>query len=138
MGKTKLLQGKRIYIVEDNADNIYILLTILREHGAIVEVDWWAKGEGYKVLKALPIDIILLDLMLPNKHSGFDVFEEIHALPEVESVPIVAVSAADTSVAVPKARTLGFAGFIKKPIDDELFPKQLQAILEGKQVWYYD
>lgn len=138
MRNSKLLDGKRIYIVEDNSDNIYILLTILRMHGASVEVDWWAKGESFKILKALPIDIILLDLMLPDKRTGFDVFQEIHAMPELASVPIVAVSAADASVAVPKARTLGFSGFIKKPVDDDLFPKQLKTILEGNQVWFFD
>jgi CheY-like chemotaxis protein len=135
---SKILQDKRIYIVEDNTDNIYILMTILRAHGAVVTVDWFAKGESHKILQALPIDIILLDLMLPNNYSGYEIFQELHALPQLAAVPIVAVSAADTSIAVPKVRSLGFSGFIKKPIDDELFPQQLKAILENQPVWFFD
>jgi CheY-like chemotaxis protein len=138
MTPTDILQGKRIYIVEDNPDNIYILLVILRQAGANVTVDWWAKGEGHQILRALPIDVIILDLMLLGTHTGYDVFQEVRMFPQLANVPIVAVSAADASSAVPKVRAMGFSGFIKKPIDDDLFPKQIKSIIDGENVWFYD
>lgn len=129
------LRNKRVYIVEDNEDNIYVLLRLLRKHGASVQIDWWAKGEREKVLKALPIDVILLDLMLPQGRSGFDVFDELRTIAELDDVPIVAVSAADVSVAMPVAEEKGFAGYISKPVDFELFPQQIAAIIDGDEVW---
>jgi two-component system cell cycle response regulator DivK len=131
-----LLGGKRIYIVEDNEDNIYVILSVLRQHGASVQIDWWAKGEAHKVIKALPLDLIILDLMLPHGRSGYDVFEEIRAQPELQLIPIVAVSAADPSIAMPKAIMLGFNGFISKPIKFDLFPKQVASLIAGQTVWY--
>lgn len=131
----RLLENKRIFVVEDDPDNIYVLRMVLRNAGAVVEVDWWARGESKKIVNVLPLDMILLDLMLSGNRSGFDVFDEIRDLPQFENIPIVAVSAMDISVAVPKARLKGFAGFISKPIDDELFPKQLKSIIEGEEVW---
>ncbi len=72
-----ILENKRIFIVEDNPGNIVVMLKILTKHGASVQIDWWARGEVNRVLKALPLDLILLDLMLPGGHSGFAVFDEI-------------------------------------------------------------
>ncbi len=131
-----LLQGKTIYIVEDNEDNIYVLLLMLRHHGAQVIIDWWAKGESNRMAKAMPIDLIILDLMLPGGRSGFDAFDEIRAQSQFDGIPIVAVSATDPTLAVPKARQKGFSGFISKPVDDELFPVQLRELIDGNQVWY--
>ncbi len=101
-------------------------------------VDWWAKGESQRVLMSMPIDLIILDLMLPNQRSGFDVFDELRSLPQIAKVPIIAVSAAEVSFAVPHAKSKGFSGFISKPIDFVLFPKQIAAVINGEQVWYFD
>lgn len=130
-----LLKDKVIYIVEDNEDNIFVILSLLREHGAKIRIDWFAKGEASKIVESLPLDLIVLDLMLPNNRSGFDVFEELRQLPQLESVPIIAVSASEPSIAVPKAHTMGFSGFIAKPIDFEKFPHQIAAIIDGQAIW---
>lgn len=131
-----ILENRNIYLVEDNPENIYILMTILRKHGAKVQVDWWARGEVNRLLKTLPLDLIILDLMFPGVRSGFDIFSEIRTLPQLNGVPIVAVSASDPSVAIPKAMEKGFSGFIAKPVDNELFPIQIAKIIDKKQVWY--
>jgi DNA-binding response OmpR family regulator len=98
-------------------------------------VDWFSDGDVRRIVKELPIDLIILDLMLP-KRSGFSIFEDLRALPELNSIPIVAVSAMDSSVAIPEAQKLGFSGFISKPIDPDLFAQQLLGLIEGKNVWY--
>jgi hypothetical protein len=42
----------------------------------------------------------------------------------------------DAAAAIPKARELGFAGFIAKPIDNYDFPKQVLAVINGSEVWH--
>jgi CheY-like chemotaxis protein len=74
--------------------------------------------------------------MLTAGRSGFTVFDEIRSIPEAAKIPIVAVSAMDASVALAKTREQGFAGFISKPIDIDLFPKQIATIISGGSVWY--
>lgn len=134
-GNPKILANKRIYVVEDNVDNIYVLLFLLRQHGAVMETDWWASGEQSRVLDALPLDLIILDLMLPKGRSGFDVFDELRSVPEIDGVPILALSALDPSSVIPKAMAKGFSGFISKPIDHNRFPLQIAALIDGEQVW---
>jgi CheY-like chemotaxis protein len=81
-------------------------------------------------------DLIILDLMLKDGVSGFDVFQRIREMPQYAQIPIVAVSASDSAVALPRARALGFSGYISKPIDEALFPKQIAQIIAGEQVWF--
>ena len=131
-----ILQDKHIFIVEDDEKNILVMLSLLRKHGAIVQVDWWARGHPHHLASALPIDLIILDLMLLHGRTGFDAFDEIRQITALNDVPIVAVSAMDISIALAKTRAQGFSGFISKPIDFNLFPQQIAALIAGDEVWY--
>lgn len=131
-----LLENKRIFIVEDNLQNRVVFRIILAKQGALVEFER-AGEETLTRLKVFgQVDLIILDLMLAHNISGYDLFDKIRAVPKFNAVPIIAVSAAEPAVALPKARQQGFAGFIAKPIDDSLFPKQIARVIGGEQVWY--
>ena len=132
-----LLKNKRIFIVEDNAAYVAIASIYLRYAGAIVEVENWGLNVPDKIVKQLPIDVILMDLKLPRNASGFDIFDQIRAVPELAAIPIVAVSAADPDVAMARARQKGFAGYIAKPITPRI-AAYVAAILDGKQIWIAD
>jgi two-component system, chemotaxis family, sensor kinase CheA len=131
------LQGKRIFIVEDNRENRSIMQLLLEREGAQVSFERWGTDAAERLNAFAPVDIILLDLMFPNNVTGYQVFDEIRKLSAYDGVPIVAVSAAEAEVAIPKAYDRGFAGFISKPIIDyELFVRQVASILNGVPVWY--
>lgn len=130
------LTGKWIFIVEDDRRNRVIYQVMLQRHRALPTFDKWGLGTIDKLKRQQKFDIIVLDLMLSTEVSGFDVFAEIRTHPELDHVPIVAVSAADPSTALPKAQQMGFDGFISKPIDSDLFPEQLWNIMNGEKVWY--
>src|SRR5690606_41774798 len=104
-------------------------------HGAVVDYERWGRNAAQRLKHSPPFDLIILDLMLAEEVSGFDVYDEIRALPEYATTPIVAVSAMDPALALPKTREKGFAGFIAKPIDSQVFAKQIADILQGQQVW---
>ncbi len=131
-----LLEQKYIFIVEDNPQNRVVFKLALIRHGAVVEFERWGQ-ESIQQLKRLPqIDLIILDLMLAYGISGFDLFDEIRALPRFEDVPIIAVSAMDSALAIPKLQSKGFSGFIAKPVNIDLFPKQIARIIRGERIWY--
>jgi CheY-like chemotaxis protein len=131
-----LLASKHLFIVEDNMQNRVVFQMTLLRHGARVEFERLGK-DAVKRLRGLPqVDLIILDLMLAQGVSGFDLFDEIRSIPEYAKTPIVAVSAAEPALAVPVALKKGFSGFIAKPIDDELFPQQIASIIAGKQIWH--
>jgi two-component system, chemotaxis family, sensor kinase CheA len=134
-GSSKLLKGKRIFIVEDDLENRIIAQILLAEQGAEVVFERGGRQTCEKLKLFAPVDIILLDLMFPGNVSGFDIYDQIRLMPEFSTIPIVAVSASDTSAAVPKARTKGFAGFITKPVSFGNFARQVFEILNGQPVW---
>src|SRR5258708_2149596 len=98
------LKNRRIFIVEDNVGNLAVASIYLEQDGAKIKVERRGLKTAQAVLRSLPIDIILTDLMLPNSVSGFDIFDEIRRVPELAAIPVVAVSAADPDVAM--VRTL--------------------------------
>ena len=130
------LDRKRIFIVEDNASNRAIVQTILERQGAIIAFDRWGRDTCKRLHDFAPVDLVILDLMFPNNITGYDIFDSIRKITEFALVPVVAVSAADPSEAIPTAQAKGFAGFISKPIDFMRFSQQIAEILDGNELWY--
>ena len=130
-----MLDGKRIFVLEDDANNLAIIMSILKRHRGVVFFDAWGTATVKKIKRFLPIDLILLDLMLPGDVSGYDVFKQIRLEAELNNIPIVAVTAADPGVEMPIARDLGFAGYISKPLRNRTFPGALLQIMDGQPVW---
>lgn len=130
------LLGKLIFAVEDNLHNRIVFQMSLMRHGAKVDFERWGRDAVSRLSHMNNVDLIILDLMLANGISGLDLIDEIRALPQYATTPIVAVSAMDPSVAIPQVRTHGFNGFIAKPIDDVLFPTQIDALLNGETIWH--
>ncbi|GAB5492867.1 MAG: hypothetical protein Phog2KO_30820 [Phototrophicaceae bacterium] len=129
------LQGKRIFLVEDNLANRAIMQILLEQQGAKTSFERWGKETVIQLRKFMPVDIILLDLMFPRGVTGYDVFDEIRKYPEFKHIPIVAVSASDPSASIPKAKEKGFCGFIPKPVDYDRFPEQIISILNNEAIW---
>ena len=129
------LRDKRIFITEDNTLNRAVYMMLLKILGAIIEFDRLGRETPSKLAVFKP-DLIILDLMLPNGDSGYHIFNKIRQMPNYGNVPIVAISASEPSVALPKCKELGFSGFIAKPIEEELLVDQLVRLIEGEEVWY--
>lgn len=132
----QLLKNKHIFIVEDEAFNRLIYRFILPGHGA--KVDFESNGHHVvsRLLQMGTVDLVILDLMLSMGTSGFTIAEAIRNSSSLTHIPIVAVSATDPGDGVLRAQATGLNGFIAKPVDDELFPKQLNQILQGRTVWH--
>ncbi len=129
------LQGKRIFVVEDNIGNLTITKTLLEAHGALIATH----RSGHEVMphlkSFLPVDLIILDLMLPSGVTGYDIFSAIRTESEFDHVPIIAMSVIDRSKVVPQAKGRGFSSFISKPINFQQFPKQIADIIAGANIW---
>lgn len=129
------LSGKRIFIVEDNSHNRVIYQLILRRAGADVQFDRRGDTTLYQLIKYEP-HLIILDLNLGRYSSGFEIYGEIRKHPELAHVPVVAISASEPAVVLPKCRELGLSGFIVKPVEEDLLEGQLSRLLCGETVWY--
>lgn len=132
----QLLEKKRIFIVEDNLSNRAIEQMLLERYGARTAIERYGTDTIARLQAFAPVDAIIMDLMLPNGVSGFDVADNIREIDEFKDTPVVAVSASDPAETVPIARRKGFSGFISKPIDFDRFPGQIARIVNGEQVWF--
>lgn len=131
-----ILNGKRIFITEDNLINRSVMQLVLENEGAKVAFERWGKETCERLMAFAPVDVILLDLMFPDGISGLDLFDQIRAMPEFAAVPIIGVSAKDPDIAIVETQAKGFNGFIAKPINRFNLAKQVAAILEGEAVWH--
>jgi CheY-like chemotaxis protein len=134
-----LLKNKRIFYIEDDLMNRAVVKTMLELNGAQFAFDSWGNERIFNKLRHfMPIDLILLDLMLPHNVSGYNVYDAVCAEPDLSHIPIVMVSAADPSIEMPRARRRGFAGYISKPIDVQIFANQIAAFFENGSIWAAD
>lgn len=131
------LKGKRVFIVEDDAGGLAVASHYLREAGALVLYRNRGEGVAEEIKKYLPVHLVLMDLMLPAQVSGFDVFAQLHSDPALSEIPVIAVSSMDPDLAMPRAKEMGFAGFIAKPLSPNIL-RHVQSVLDGKKVWVGD
>lgn len=105
---------KRILVVEDNPDNMYVVDRILTHQGYVVQ-QAVSGAEALDILAALPCDLILMDMQMP----GLDGYATVQALRTERgiSVPVIAVTA--NSMPGDRERTLaaGCTDYMAKPID---------------------
>lgn len=129
------LSEATIFIIEDDLGNRAVMQTLLEQAGAYVHFERWGISSVEKIKKAMPVDIILLDLMFPRGVTGYDVFDEIRNDPELQEIQIVAVSASEPAISIPKTREKGFSGFIAKPISFEDFTTQIHILINNGSIW---
>ncbi len=115
-----------VLLIEDNAQNRYLLTYLLEQNGYRVTVA--ADGPaGIELASAQLPDLILLDIQLPTMH-GYDVARALRKLNALRATPIIAV----TSYAMPgdREKTLeaGCDGYIEKPIDPETFVQEVEEL----------
>jgi CheY-like chemotaxis protein len=78
--------------------------------------------------------IIFMDLNLPGR-SGFELIGDLRNQPSLRNTPVVAVSAMDAHIAVPRCKELGFQGYIAKPLRSAHLARQIRRVLSGETVW---
>lgn len=117
------LDGVRILVVDDNQVNRQVLSNALLAAGAVVH-DAASGKDALQWLSEDPTlarcDVILLDAQMPGM-DGFDVAQAVQQLPQCAQVPMVMLSSAGIRGDGKRAKNVGIAGYLSKPIaSDEL------------------
>jgi len=123
-------QPRKIMIVEDNQDSRELVVKVLKNKGyQIIEA---VDGEEAleKAAREKP-HLILMDISIP-KIDGFEVTKKLKDQDEFKHIPIVALTAHAMKGDREKFISVGFEGYISKPIDVHAFPEQVRAYLKGK------
>jgi len=114
-----------VLLVEDDISLGYILKEYLEMHHFHIEL---AKDGEAAILafKRLPIDVCILDVMLPKK-DGFAVAAEIKALNE--KMPVIFLTAKSLKIDKLKGFNLGADDYMVKPVDEEELIARINAVM---------
>ena len=120
---------KTILQIEDNLANKLLIERVLEPHP--YRLLHAPDGEtGVSLAIDEKPDLILIDMGLPDL-DGQTVVTLLKQIPDLEHVPIVAVTAWPVETAERMSRRYGCDGCITKPIDVKQFPTQIAAFLQN-------
>jgi len=113
----------KILLVEDNEMNWDMLSRRLRRRGYEVVVATDGR-QGVELASSESPDLILMDMSLPVL-DGWEATREIKQTPEIQSIPIIALTSHAMMGDREKALSAGCDDYDVKPID---FPRLLEKI----------
>lgn len=122
-------QSKRILVVDDIEDNLFLLQTILTEEGYQVDIAQNGKS-ALAMIEASPPDLVLMDAMMPGM-DGYELTQRIRKNKKIPFIPIILITAY-VDVNVSKGLDLGANDFIRKPIDYDELMARVKAFLRLK------
>jgi len=119
----------RLLIIEDNAQNFYMMRFLLEKNGFIV-IGAENGREGIDAALHYRPQAILLDIQLPEM-DGYAVAAELKKHPELADVPIVAVTSYAMVGDRERILAAGATGYIEKPINPDTFVAEIIQYLRG-------
>ena len=118
---------KTILLIEDNPQNRYLVQFLLETRGhTILQAE--TGPQGLKMAASHRPDLILLDIQLPGM-DGHAVAQALKNDPQLQSIPIVAVTSYALVGDREKCLAAGAEGYIEKPIDPESFGDEVERFL---------
>jgi DNA-binding response OmpR family regulator len=120
----------KILYVEDDDDTRNLVGMILKSHGYDV-VTAYNGREGLKKLEENDIDLVILDIMLPDT-SGWDIFQKIRKNPKNNDMKVAFLSVIPISKERLEAlKKSGVEDYIMKPFDNDDLLRRVSEILGG-------
>jgi len=125
--------GKKILIVDDEPEQIEFASTLLKENGYI-PISAMDGKEAMKKVKAEKPDLILLDILMPER-GGIDMYQDLKHDEETKGIPVIIVTGVaksenfedlmmgqDQDIPAPD-------GYIEKPMDPDAVLKLVSDLL---------
>jgi len=123
------IEGRNVLIVDDHEDIRELMRFSLQMRGCSV-VEAVNGKEAVELAPQIHPDLILMDLSMPVL-DGYEATRQIHRLPQLNNVPIVAVSAYCDAHNRQKAFSAGCVECVSKPVDFALVGDILARYLQA-------
>ena len=124
-----VLHGRTVLIVDDDVRNVFALTSALEARGMTVRF----AENGVEALEQLKedraVDLILMDVMMPEM-DGYETTRAVRGMPELEDLPIIALTAKAMKGDREKSIEPGASDYITKPVD-------VEQLLSLMRVWLY-
>ena len=120
-----------VLIVDDDEFNRDMLLRGLERHGHAATAA--ASGAAaLELIRSRPFDVVLMDIRMPDM-SGIDALRHVRLRATSGVLPVIMVTAEDSSQDVVEALAAGANDFVGKPIDLPVLLARIQTQLLRKQ-----
>jgi len=129
----KMNNGLVILTVEDNPSDLFLLEHMLRSSGLEIRQLYSTDtiGEAYRLLQQREINLVLLDLSLPDSW-GIHSFQRLKAV--VQKIPVIILTGlSDTKVALEAIKEGAQDYLVKNELTEGLLAKTIQYSLERKR-----
>jgi len=106
---------EHILVIDDDATQTEVLSHLLAKQGYRVSIASTC-GEGYAKANSEKVDLILLDIGMPDG-NGLDVCSEFSDGETTSGIPVIIVSGMEEPSVVRRARAAGCHFYLRKPFD---------------------
>ncbi len=122
-----MIAKEKILVVDDEEDILELLRYNLDREG--YQVVCAASGEkALKKIKSAPLDLIVLDLMLPGI-DGLEVTKKLKNDPENRNIPIIMLTAKGEEADIVTGLELGADDYVTKPFSPRILIARIRAVI---------
>ncbi len=107
----------KILIVDDTAANVLLLQALLKKR-QYQTFTAYNGTEGLRAVETVSPDLILLDIMMPDI-DGYEVARQLKAHEVYQEIPIIFLTALNTSADIVKGFEVGGCDYVSKPFNKE-------------------
>jgi diguanylate cyclase (GGDEF)-like protein len=118
-------------MVDDEPITMDVIQTYLQEFGYANFIQVEDPLKAMEALKKRLPDVLLLDLIMPNK-SGLEILEEVRASKQFRHLPVVVLTASTSAEDKLRALELGATDFLAKPVDQSELCLRVRNTLVAK------
>lgn len=118
--------AKKVLIVEDNELNLRLFRDLLEAHGAEVRTIRDAR-EALDAIRDFMPHLVIMDIQLPHI-SGVELIRMMKAEPQLDSIPVMAVTAYAGKGDEGRVREAGADAYVSKPISVSRFVMAVEGL----------
>ena len=128
-------QPGRILVVDDTAFNRLLLAKLLRGigHEPVEAEDGSVALERLRDAGAPPIDVILLDIVMPVM-DGYETLAALAADPALRHIPVIVITGVDELDSVVRCLAMGAADYLPKTVDPAILQARIASSLARKRL----
>ncbi len=123
-------QRQRIVLIDDNATDVAVTRRLLERRGFDI-VPALSGEEGLRLARDVIPDAIVVDYRMPGM-DGFEVARLAKADPQLQTIPLLMLTGADSAEHVVEGLGSGADDFVTKGSDVEILIARLRALLRMK------
>jgi CheY-like chemotaxis protein len=124
------LDGIRVLVVDDRADERELVSAILSIRGAAVDSADSADAAVAMIPQAAPA-VLVIDIAMPEQ-DGYGLLRRVRALPEPHRhLPAIAVTAHARPEDRARARTAGFQAYLSKPLEHARLVRTVKELVRA-------